>query len=107
MAKISDVSTGWLRFANGVRMTSDFESECCEWNYANFAELDTEALNYDFDTDNLRFEACEYGFRFGDCPERMFFVPCYSEQNGWYSNDVDVYLDGKKVLNGAECEIVL
>jgi hypothetical protein len=24
----------------------------------------------------------------------MFFVPCYSSQNGYYSSDIDVYLNG-------------
>jgi hypothetical protein len=33
----------------------------------------------------------------------MYFVPCYSEQNGYYSNDIDILLDGWKVLN-VECE---
>lgn len=29
----------------------------------------------------------------------MVFVPCYSEQNGYYSSDVDIYYNDKKVLN--------
>ena len=38
------------------------------------------------------------GFRFGD-NQAMFFVPCYSEQNGYYSSDVDIYYNGNAVLN--------
>jgi len=33
----------------------------------------------------------------------MFFVPCYSEQSGYYSFDVEIYYNGKQVLN-LECE---
>lgn len=33
---------------------------------------------------------------------RMFFVPCYSEQNGYYSRDVDIYFNDEKVL-GLRC----
>ena len=29
----------------------------------------------------------------------MFFVPCYSFQNGYYSSDVDIELNGEVVLN--------
>jgi hypothetical protein len=29
----------------------------------------------------------------------MVFVPCYSEQNGYYSCDVDIYYNGDLVLN--------
>ena len=34
---------------------------------------------------------------------KSFFVPCYTEQNGYYSGDVDIYYNGKPVLN-TECE---
>ena len=40
-----------------------------------------------------------FGFRFGNNPQNMVFVPCYSEQSGYYSSDVDIYYNNKKVLN--------
>jgi hypothetical protein len=33
----------------------------------------------------------------------MFFVPCYSEQNGYYSSDIDIYLNGE-LYTHFECE---
>jgi len=36
----------------------------------------------------------------------MFFVPCYSEQNGYYSSDVDIFFDNNCVLN-LECKEML
>ena len=51
----------------------------------------------------LIFEAVpNYGFRFGNA-NNLFFVPCYSEQNGYYSDDVDIFYGGEKVLN-LECD---
>ena len=91
------------------------EPDCCEDNYADFCQLDDIARASVY-TLPLKFESCEGGFRFGD-KYRMFFVPCYSAQNGYYSSDIDVYYstpvrrdDGnietwvtKHVLN-TECE---
>lgn len=33
----------------------------------------------------------------------MFFIPCYSDQNGYYSSDIDIFYDGRHVFN-VDCE---
>ena len=33
----------------------------------------------------------------------MFFIPCYSDQNGYYTAEIDIYYDGKRVLH-FDCE---
>lgn len=105
-SRINTVNDSLILFDNGATITFDHFADCCEWNYADFEAIDPEALSYDFDMGHLTFEACEDGFRFGDNPARMFFIPCYSEQNGYYSSDIDIYLNGKQVLT-TECEDIL
>ena len=105
MAKIIKIEEDLIEFSDGTRITCDHDQDCCECNYADCNQLDDLARAYDFDTSNLKFEAIEgSGFRFGDHPQRMFFVPCYSEQNGYYSSDIDVYLNGEHQFN-LECEM--
>lgn len=94
MAKIIKAEENELRFNDGTVITCDHCQDCCEYNYAKFDDIDDICRATDFDTNNLVFEACEYGFRFGNLPAKMFFVPCYSDQNGYYSDEVDVYLNG-------------
>lgn len=95
MAKIIRTEENLIEFSDGTRITCDHDQDCCEWNYADCEQLDDLARGYDFNTTKLTFEAVDgCGFRFGDRPERMFFVPCYSVQNGYYSDDIDVYLNG-------------
>lgn len=104
--KIKKITNEAITFDNGNTITYQHEQQCCEWNYADFEQLDDLARAYNF-SENLKFEAVENaGFRFGDYPNRMFFVPCYSEQNGFYSLDLDIYYNNKKVLV-FECEEVL
>ncbi len=82
--KIKEIDFEHILFDNGSKITFDHDQNCCEWNYADFEQLkDTVAMDIDFD-ENLIFEGVdEAGFRFGN-KENMFFVPCYSEQNGYY-----------------------
>lgn len=105
MAKIIEVQDNLLKFDDGTIITCDHEQDCCEYNYAKFDDIDSLCRKTDFDTKNLTFEKIDgSGFRFGNLPLKMFFVPCYSMQNGYYSDWLDVYLNGKKILDNLVCE---
>ena len=100
ICKIKEVTCGHILFEDGSKITFDHEQDCCEYNYADFEQLDDIARNEMFDTKNLKFELTgSYGFSFGNKNGRMFFVPCYSEQNGYYTSDVDIYFNNKCVLS--------
>lgn len=96
--KITSITDEAIEFSDGSRITFDHEQDCCEWNYADFEQLDDLARAYTFQLP-LRFEAIKgSGFRFGDS-RRMFFVPCYSEQNGYYTDEIDIYYSNFKKGN--------
>ena len=93
--KIVSITDEEILFDNGNTITFDHRPDCCEHNYADFEQLDDVARATDFDPD-LEFQACEgAGFLFGNRPGKMFFVPCYSCQNGYYSTDVAIYYNGE------------
>ena len=96
--KIEYIDNKRICFDNGSEITFDHDQECCEHNYADFEQIDEpEIYDIEFDED-LKFESVEKaGFRFGSNPTQMIFVPCYSEQNGWYTSNVDIYYKRKMV----------
>ena len=103
--KIKSIDDSAITFDNGMDITFDHVADCCEYNYAAFKEVDDLAKNFEF-SENLIFERVnDCGFRFGNNFQNMVFVPCYSNQNGYYSSDVDIYYNDKQVLN-ADCEII-
>ena len=103
--KIVKVTDSEIVFDNGSEITFSHVQDCCEYNYAAFKQIEERALEIEFD-EKLIFEAVEgYGFRFGSEGTEMFFIPCYSDQNGYYSSDIDILYNNKKVLN-FECEEV-
>ena len=91
--KIKEVNTNYILFDNGSRITFDHEQDCCETNYADFEQLEDLALEYEFENDLIFEVVPENGFRFGSKGTPMFFIPCYSDQNGYYSSDIDIFYD--------------
>lgn len=100
--KIVEVGVERLVFSDGVSIYSDHIPDCCEYNYADFSQIDDLAKEWEFEHP-IVFEECEYGFRFGN-KNKMVFVPCYSSQNGYYSYSVDIYYNGDAVLKAVTCE---
>lgn len=106
LARILEATSEHILFSDGTEITYDHNQDCCENNYADFEQIDDIARSTIFDTDKLRYEPVDgYGFRFGN-EGNMFFVPCYSKQNGYYSDEVDIYLNGKAVLHVYAEEII-
>lgn len=102
---IKEVNLKHILFSDGSEITDCHYADCCEYNYADYTQIDDIARQTRF-TLPLDFESVEgSGFRFGNLPNKMFFVPCYSEQSGYYSSDVDILYDGDYVLT-AESEII-
>jgi len=90
--KIKEVTNEFILFNNGSKITFAPTKEYCNDNYADFTQLDELALAYEFDENTMKFETVDqYGFRFGSENSHMFFVPCYSDLDGYYSSDVDIY----------------
>ena len=96
--KIYEVTDEYVVFSDGSIITFNHDQDCCEDNYADFNQLDDLARSYTF-CGKMLFEAVENsGFKFGDS-RRMFFVPCYSEQNGYYTDEIDIYYNRELVLS--------
>ena len=101
--KIEEISDKHILFDNGNEITFEHEQECFENNYASFLDIDDISKEIDFD-ENLIFETVVWGFRFGN-PRYMVYVPCYSSQNEYYSNEIDIYYNDKHVIKSF-CEII-
>lgn len=105
LCKISDVDSFGIHFEDGSVLTYEHYQDCCEHNYADFEQIDDIALNTVFDTEALVFEHVPgSGFRFGNAG-KMFFVPCYSEQNGYYTDEITLIFNDKEIFV-VECELV-
>ena len=75
-----------LHFDNGTVVTDWHGQDCCEHVYADWDQLkDTDVMDHEFPED-LKIEGLEEsGIKIDG-----YFVPCYNEQNGYYSNDLEI-----------------
>ena len=98
--KIIEITDEHIKFDNDNLITYDHDQDCCEVNYADFQQIDDFGKEYEY-PEELIFEFVENsGFRFGD-EKFKTFIPCYSEQNGYYTDNIDIYYNGKIVCNGS------
>jgi hypothetical protein len=105
-AIITKAENNRLEFSDGTVITADHCPDCCEYNYAKFDDLDDIALNTVFDMNRMEIEVVEgSGIRIGNKPSKMFFVPCYSDQNGYYSSDLNIYINGIDWAHIENCEM--
>ena len=95
--KVKKITSKYIEFDNGSKITFDHEQDCCEYNYADFMQLEDTGVETEDFSEPLTFESTDYGFRFGN-PGKMYYVPCYSSQNGWYTTVVDIYYNGDEVV---------
>ena len=82
----NETGQGGILFDDGTGLVDIHYQDCCEYVYADFGNIDTEALTHDFT--NITIHPYRYGFTFGD--NRQYFVPCYNEQNGYYSDRLSI-----------------
>jgi hypothetical protein len=105
---IKRVTDEAIIFDNNSKITFDHEQDCCEWNYADFSVLTPNTINYDYDFDENKIEfryVDELGFVFGE-EHHWIFIPCYSEQNGYYTTYIQIFFNDKQVLGFNAREII-
>ena len=96
--RIKEITCEHILFDNGIKIIFNHEQDCCEYNYADFEQLKDTGIEQEEFTEPLTFEkAGDYGFRFGN-HGKMYYVPCYSSQNGYYTTEIDIYII-KQVLS--------
>jgi len=94
LSKTSFDANGGILFDNGWLLIDTHSQDCCENVYANWDYIKDEAGLMDTDFSDLRIEEVarrrSVGIRL--CGQWSFFVPCYNEQNGYYSDVLDIIL---------------
>ena len=81
-----------ILFDNGDKIEHYHIADCCEYVYADWKSIDHSFFNSEFD--EIKIEPCKrYGFTVNG-----YFVACYNQQNGYYSDNLSI-IKTSKVLN--------
>lgn len=103
--KIKEINEEKIIFDNGYKLEYYHEQDCCENVYADFEILRTynlstktgktikiEEIDFEEDLEKLIEGKVEAGFNMISKIGEKFFVPCYNEQNGYYSSELELIL---------------
>ncbi len=103
--KIKQIDEDEIVFDNNYELRYYHEQDCCESVYADFEML--KKYNVSVKTGkNINIKEIEFaetleslvegvpqaGFNIISITGEKFFVPCYNEQNGYYSSDLELIL---------------
>lgn len=101
---IENWTDDYVKFSDGSEITYDHKQDCCEYNYADFSVLDIFYNGEEFS--DYRLELVKYGanlvlirdanHKYGwSLNNKTIYIPFYSEQNGYYTDDVCLVVKGK------------
>ena len=105
--KVEKWNDDYIWFTDGTTISYDHRQECCEYNWADFSILDVYYKGEEFDNFEIA-PVNECGFIlslklsnsdpwYGKfawsqdyAPTKKILIPCYSDQNGYYSSDLTI-----------------
>lgn len=90
--KVTKSDDGLVEFDNGLKLSSDFEPDCCTQNYLDFEQLHIGREFKDMTPKEFlkAIAIKEDGFSIKDTSDVPAWVQARSEQNGYYSTGVDL-----------------
>lgn len=108
--KIKKINEENIIFDNGYKLEYYHKQDCCEWVYADFAVLKSynvstktgkrikiEDIDFCESLEELISGIENMGFNMISKIGEKFFVPCYNEQNGYYSDKLELILYEEKI----------
>lgn len=109
MAKVIKIDNESIGFDNGITLSSDHETDCCEHHWLSFKDLkleDFQDLEFDLSNDNLFERVEDYGIRLLPVNGHPVSVPGYGSNNGYYSTNLTLTLSDGRTFDISECQII-
>lgn len=103
--KIKEIKEDGIIFDNGYELEYYHEQDCCEHVYADFdilsnynlstktgKTINIKEIDFKEELEELIEGIQEQGFNMVSKIGEKFFIPCYNEQNGYYSSELELIL---------------
>ena len=101
MMKIKSWNDDYIFFTDGSSISYEHLQDCCEYNWADFSVLEIFYKNEEFDDfEIIPVEECGFllslktknscFYYYNTFSSKKIFIPCYSDQNGYYGSDLTI-----------------
>lgn len=110
MIKLTKFDDEMIYFSDGSTISYHHDQDCCECNYADFSVLENYKDLLDKEWDDFTVGPIDgTGIMLTLIGHNEFgiLIPCYSDQNGYYSTDLDILVnrpDSKGYELNLECD---
>lgn len=100
--KVIRVGSEGITFDNGILLSSEHESDCCEHHELTFTDLtinDFKDLEFNLTNDNFFKRVEDYGIELVPIKGHSIKIPGHGYNNGYYGTNIDLLLTN---TNGTE-----
>lgn len=111
--KVVSIDDESIEFENGIELSSNHDTDCCESHYLSLEDLsmeDFEGLEFDLSNDNFFQRIEDYGIVLIPVNGHSICIPGYGYNNGYYSADLELILTDHKNFNKyydiTECQVI-
>lgn len=110
--KVVNVDSTGITFENGIKLTSEHSSDCCESHELTFTDItldDFKDLEFDLTGETFFNRIKDYGIELVPISGHTVKIPGHGYNNGYYSDQLDLVLTGpgfKKEFDITECQVV-
>ncbi len=111
--KVIEINENYIIFDNGMNLSSDHDSDCCEHHWVEFKSVnlkDFEGLEFNLEDDNFFERIKDYGIALKPIFGHPIRIPGYGSNNGYYSDNLSLTLsNGTTVIKSfdiSECQYV-
>lgn len=87
MIAIQKVRDSQIVFSNGWKIFHKHNKDCCEYNYADYKGCIEDSILEIKLFNSIKIEPAKHGFLLNG-----YLINCYSEQDGYYTRDLEIYL---------------
>ena len=108
--KVIQINSNSLTFDNGIVLTSEHDTDCCESHSLSLSDLDMsdfEGLRFDLSKDDFFERIPDYGIALKPINGHPIRIPGYGSNNGYYSSNLSLSLykhDFSKTFDITECQ---
>ena len=109
LTKVTKVTNDSVLFDNGLELSSYHSTDCCEHHWVEFSAVginDFDDLEFDLSTDKFFNRIPDYGIELVPVKGWSVRIPGYGNNNGYYSDKLDLTLSDGRVFDITDCQEV-
>jgi len=107
LTKVTKVTKDFIKFDNGLELSSYHSTDCCEHHWVEFGAVDIndfDGLEFDLSDDKFFNRIPDYGIELVPVKGWSVRIPGYGNNNGYYSDKLDLTLSDGRIFDISDCQ---